>query len=119
MGFLLFVFFFISSHCEYAYKFVFVKLRNFSRGGLQILILRIPNCRSQEVTWSVIINDHYFYNTNSVEIIFRSWPLPIPLYSIHAPEGGGEGGYCHIWAIKVCAAVKGMVFKQFTLGYGI
>ena len=31
--------------------------------------------------------------------------------------GGGEGGwmYCHIWAIKVCAAVKGMVFKQFTL----
>ena len=26
------------------------------------------------------------------------------------------GGYCHIWAIQVCAAVKGMVFKQFTLG---
>ena len=26
------------------------------------------------------------------------------------------GGYCHIWAILVCAAVKGMVFKQFTLG---
>ena len=24
-----------------------------------------------------------------------------------------------IWAIWVCAAVKGMVFKQFTLGYGI
>ena len=28
------------------------------------------------------------------------------------------GGYCHIWAIQVCAAVKGMVFKQFTLGQG-
>ena len=28
----------------------------------------------------------------------------------------GRGGYCHIWAIWVCAAVKGMVFKQFTLG---
>ena len=28
--------------------------------------------------------------------------------------GGGEGGFCHIWA--VFAAVKGMVFKQFTLG---
>ena len=28
---------------------------------------------------------------------------------------GGEG-YCHIWAIWVCAAVKGMVFKLFTLG---
>ena len=26
------------------------------------------------------------------------------------------GGYCHIWAIWGCAAVKGMVFKQFTLG---
>ena len=26
------------------------------------------------------------------------------------------GGYCHIWAIWACAAVKGMVFKQFTLG---
>ena len=31
----------------------------------------------------------------------------------------GGGGYCHIWAIWVCAAVKGMVFKQFTLQYGI
>ena len=30
--------------------------------------------------------------------------------------GGGGGGYCHIWAFLVCAAVKGMVFKQFTLG---
>ena len=29
---------------------------------------------------------------------------------------GGGGGYCHMWAIYVCAAVKGMVFKQFTLG---
>ena len=26
------------------------------------------------------------------------------------------GGYCHIWAIWVRAVVKGMVFKQFTLG---
>ena len=31
------------------------------------------------------------------------------------PLGGG-GGYCHIWAIWVCATEKGMVFKQFTLG---
>ena len=28
----------------------------------------------------------------------------------------GGGGDCHIWAIEVCAAVKGMIFKQFTLG---
>ena len=30
--------------------------------------------------------------------------------------GRGGGGYCHMWAIYVCAAVKGMVLKQFTLG---
>ena len=30
--------------------------------------------------------------------------------------GGGGVGYCHIWAIWVCAAVKGMAVKQFTLG---
>ena len=29
--------------------------------------------------------------------------------------GGGDGGYCRIWAIWECAAVKGMVFMQFTL----
>ena len=28
----------------------------------------------------------------------------------------GGGGYCQIWAIWVFAAVKGMVFKQLTLG---
>ena len=36
-----------------------------------------------------------------------------------SPPGGGGGGYSHIWAKQVCAAVKGMVFKQFTLAYGI
>ena len=35
------------------------------------------------------------------------------------PVFSPERGYCHIWAIQVCAAVKGMVFKQFTLGKGI
>ena len=27
-----------------------------------------------------------------------------------------RGGYPHMYAIWVCAAVKGMVFKQFSLG---
>ena len=36
-----------------------------------------------------------------------------------AYTGRLRGGYCHMWAIQVCAAVKGMVFKQFTLGQGI
>ena len=26
---------------------------------------------------------------------------------------------CHIWSIQVCATGKGMVFKQFTMGWGI
>ena len=34
----------------------------------------------------------------------------------YIPWDCGGGGYCHIWAFLVCAAVKGMVFKQFTLG---
>ena len=29
---------------------------------------------------------------------------------------GGGGRYCHVWAIWVCVAIEGMVFKQFTLG---
>ena len=31
-------------------------------------------------------------------------------------RGGGGGGYSHIHAIWACAAVKGMVFKLFSLG---
>ena len=33
--------------------------------------------------------------------------------------GVGRGGCCHIWVIQVRVAVKGMVFKQFTLEQGI
>ena len=29
--------------------------------------------------------------------------------------GGGEGGSSYIWAIRVCAAGKGIVFKPFSL----
>ena len=32
---------------------------------------------------------------------------------------GWGGGYSHIEAILECDAVKVMVFKQFSLGYGI
>ena len=32
------------------------------------------------------------------------------------PVGGQGGSAIVIWAILVCAAVKGIVFKQFTLG---
>ena len=38
------------------------------------------------------------------------------LLSLRATFHTRGGGYCHIWAIWVCAAVKGIVFKQFTLG---
>ena len=43
-------------------------------------------------------------------------PLSGPTYPPGGGGGGGGGRNCHIWAIGVCAAVKGMVFKQFTLG---
>ena len=44
-------------------------------------------------------------------------PFKIACFFFNAPGGGGGGGgYCHIWATWVCAAVKGMVFEQFTLG---
>ena len=35
-------------------------------------------------------------------------------HSCIKPPGGG--GYCHVWALLLCAAVRGMVFKQFTVG---
>ena len=31
---------------------------------------------------------------------------------MYVGKPGGGGGYCHISAIQVCAAVKDMVFKQ-------
>ena len=40
--------------------------------------------------------------------------LFIVLREDHRKPGGG--GYSHIHAIWVCAAVKGMVFKLFSLG---
>ena len=35
--------------------------------------------------------------------------------TLDAGKRPGGGGYCHIVVIQVCAAVKGMVFTQFTL----
>ena len=54
-------------------------------------------------------------NQQNVDV---KWYLDLPFYDEHASKGvlPRGGGYCHIWAIyRVCAAVKGMVFKQFTL----
>ena len=38
------------------------------------------------------------------------------VFSLGGVWGGGGVTAIIIWAIYVCAAVKGMVFKQFTLG---
>ena len=43
---------------------------------------------------------------------------PTQLLSLGTEPGGG-GGHCHVWGIEGCATVKGMAFKQFTLGYGM
>ena len=34
-------------------------------------------------------------------------------------SGPGGGGYSHILVIQVCATGKGLVFKPFTLGWGL
>ena len=54
----------------------------------------------------------HFYVGVSTGRYLRSHCDRIPYISVYS----NPGGYCHIWAILVCAAVKGMVFKQFTLG---
>ena len=45
--------------------------------------------------------------------------MPWIILSNARARGGGGGWYCHRCAIWVCAAVTGLVFKQFTLGEGI
>ena len=47
----------------------------------------------------------------SEHIQIRNW-LCRPVAS---PVGGRTGGDSHVWAIWVCAAVKGMAFRQFSL----
>ena len=53
-----------------------------------------------------------YYTDVSTEMQRHTWMLPFLKTTVTITPGG----YCHIWAIWVCAAVKGMVFKQFTLG---
>ena len=44
------------------------------------------------------------------------WHLGYRFLRDHGKIGDCEpGGYDHIWAIQLSAAVKGMVFKQFSL----
>ena len=38
---------------------------------------------------------------------------------IRSVRARGEGGYSHIFAIRVCAAGKGMIFKPFSLVLGL
>ena len=52
----------------------------------------------------------YFNKHHNMKLLLSSFHLNGHTLGFHPGEGGG-----HIWAIMVCAAVKGMVFKQFTL----
>ena len=47
-------------------------------------------------------------------LFLNSLDVFVKVMRMNARAGGG--GYCQIWAIKVFAAVKGMVFKKFTIG---
>ena len=55
-----------------------------------------------------VVGDHMLHTRWKLKGHSQLW--------VSADLDAGGGGYCHIWAIWVCAAVKGMVFKQFTLG---
>ena len=46
------------------------------------------------------------YDKRDVSVIVREHPYTIP------------GGYFHIGTVQACAAVKGMVFRQCSLGKG-
>ena len=63
----------------------------------------------------------YLKNINRLgtsDIEWQSITSPsVANFDIKLEAQRGRGGvYCHIWAIYVCAAVKGMVSKQFTVG---
>ena len=49
-------------------------------------------------------------------LVFRPTPQTAFVGREEVGVGGGGGYIAHIWAIKVCAAVKGMVLEQYTLG---
>ena len=75
------------------------------RGGfLQTLRLREERSHNQSLAVE-----------NGLILLTRSYNLLLSISDLKPVVRGG-GGYCHIWATLVCAAVKGMVFKQFTLG---
>ena len=61
------------------------------------------------------VNSFLIGSKNMMSIIIIIIVVPLPITSEVLFPGGGGREYCHIWAIQVCAAVKGMVFKQFTL----
>lgn len=71
-----------------------------------------------------VMSFHSKYKTKRNKICLKKWhenSLVSILTHLIDPtpgggEGGGGGGYCRILAILVLAAVKGMFFKQFTLG---
>ena len=72
--------------------------------------------------WRSICSEELNYTYLKPSLSFDELPIAVSELlnlAVHrplkVPEGGG-GGYCHIWALWVCAAEKGMVFKQFALG---
>ena len=49
---------------------------------------------------------------NYVKVLSCFMQLKLRWLALGKDPGRGGGGYCHIWAIWVCPAAKGMVFKQ-------
>ena len=87
-------------------------ISNWSRGSRGKKFPRRARKLSINSTWQRsegLILRYYISETICPEIVILA-NRPV------AGVGKGGGGYCHIWVIEVCATVKCMVFKQFTLG---
>jgi len=65
---------------------------------------------------SMNVNKTKLPTTKGFTAGYETWFTGATLIEIGVFPRVGEGGYYHIWARYVCAAGKGMVFKQFTVG---
>ena len=105
---------FITSHFDcnlYIYFYIVI-----SSISIYLCIISIYNYLYQDIFLD-INSLQCKVDSRSTSAIAAIYSTCFVKYRTYAWWGGG--GYCHIWAIQVNAAAKGMVFKQFTLGQGI
>ena len=92
-------------------KFVTDAMKRCVSGLWRIFFCRHRKASNKYQSSIMLLFEHDFrHNAEVLRVALKS--MMLKCFKHNTPRGGG---YCHIWAILVCAAVKGMVFKQFTL----